>query len=350
MLRTMNFKKVTRGFATTFLAVASLLSAQAQDMHFTQFNGAPMILNPALTGSYTGMYRVTGIYRNQWSSVTTPYVTFGGSVDAPLFRDVAIADHLGGGLSIYNDRSGDGNLANLSALASVAYHKFFGDYSNKSLSVGLQGGYTQKTIDLSRLYWGDEFKNGGFQPGTTGEQLNPKVKYFTANAGLNWQHSTGDNFGYSIGVAGHNLNQPKESFLKKQNNEVGLGMRISTQIGAIWYASPRLSIRPAFLYQTQTAATEMIVGSEFLYVVGESEIRSAATGVFIGGWYRMGDAALATAGLEFKGFRLGFGYDYNVSDLKVASGGNGGFEISLRYVKPNPLDFARRVAFPCARF
>lgn len=350
MIRHMNVHQVTRRFAGAVLALACYFSSQAQDMHFTQFNGAPMMLNPALTGNYTGMYRVTGIYRNQWSSVTTPYVTFGGSVDAPLFRDVAIADHLGGGLSIYNDRSGDGNLANLTALASVAYHKFFGDYSNKSLSVGLQGGYTQKSIDLSRLYWGDEFKNGGFQPGTTGEQLNPKVKYFTANAGLNWQHSTGEKFGYSIGVAGHNLNQPKESFLKKQNNEVGLGMRISGQIGAIWQAMDRLSIRPAFLYQTQTAATEMIAGSEFLYVVGDPDIRSVATGVFVGGWYRFGDAALVTAGLEFKGFRLGFGYDYNISDLKVASGGNGGFEISLRYVKPNPLDFARRVAFPCARF
>jgi type IX secretion system PorP/SprF family membrane protein len=346
----MNINKATRKLATAILTVASLFSAQAQDMHFTQFNGAPMMLNPALTGNYTGMYRATGIYRNQWSSVTTPYVTFGASVDAPLFRDVAVDDYLAGGLSVYNDRSGDGNLANLTALGSLAYHKFFGTDANKSLSVGLQGGYTQKSIDLSRLYWSDEFSNGGFQPGTTGEQLNPKISYFTANVGLNWQHSTGEKFGYSIGVAGHNLNQPKESFLKKQNNEVGLGMRLSTQIGAIWQATPRLSIRPAFLYQAQTSATEMIAGSEFLYVVGESLIRSDATGVYVGGWTRMGDAAMVTAGLEFKGFRLGFGYDYNISDLKVASGGNGGFEITFRYVKANPLDFAQRIAFPCARF
>jgi type IX secretion system PorP/SprF family membrane protein len=351
MLKNMNIKQATRKFATAVLAVAAFMSAQAQDMHFTQFNGAPMMLNPAFTGSYTGMYRATGIYRNQWSSVTTPYVTFGGGVDAPLFRDVAVADYLGGGLSVYNDRSGDGNLANMTALASLAYHKFFGDYSLKSLSVGLQGGFTQKSIDLSRLYWGDEFKNGGWQPGTTGENLNPKTNYFTANVGMNWQHSIKEGkFAYSIGVAGHNLNQPNESLLKKQNNEVGLGMRISSQIGAIWNANDRFSVRPAFLYQTQTSASEMIAGSEFLYIVGESVIASDATGVFVGGYMRTGDAALITAGLEFKGFRLGFGYDYNISDLKVASGGNGGFEIALRYVKANPLDFARRIAFPCARF
>ncbi|MBL7765540.1 MAG: PorP/SprF family type IX secretion system membrane protein [Chitinophagaceae bacterium] len=346
----MNYKKLTQKILVAAALIAGSFQAQAQDIHFTQFNGAPLILNPALTGYFNGMYRVTGIYRNQWSSVTTPFVTFGGSVDAPLFKDVAVDDYLAGGLTVYNDRSGDGNLANLSALASLAYHKFLGTEANKSLSVGLQAGYTQKSIDLARLYWGDEFYNGGFQPGTTGEQLNPKVKYFTANAGLNWGHAVSEKISYQIGVAGHNLNQPKESFLKKENNEVGLGMRISAQLGLSINAGERLSIRPAFLYQTQTAASEMIGGSEFAYIVGEPDIRSVATSVFVGGWYRIGDAALFTAGLEFKGFRLGFGYDYNVSDLKVASNGNGGFEITLRYVKPNALDFARRISFPCTRF
>jgi type IX secretion system PorP/SprF family membrane protein len=350
MLNIMNIKRITRKLSVALALTAGAFSMQAQDMHFSQFNGAPMILNPAFTGNFSGMYRVTGIFRNQWSSVTTPYVTFGGSIDGPLKKDVAIDDYLSGGLSIYNDRSGDGNLANLSTLASLAYHKFLGEESKAALSVGLQGGYTQKSIDLSRLYWQDEFRNGGFQPGVTGEQLNPKVKYFTANAGLSFQHMVSEGFSYQLGIAGHNLNQPRESFLKKANNEVGLGMRINGQLGAIIKGGERLFIKPAFMYQTQTAATEMIGGTEFLYIVGEPDIQSVATGVFVGGWYRFGDATLITAGLEFKGFRVGFAYDYNMSNLKVASGGNGGFEIALRYIKPNALDFAKRIAFPCARF
>jgi type IX secretion system PorP/SprF family membrane protein len=346
----MNIKSIAKKFATSVFALTTFFAAQSQDMHFSQFNGAPMILNPALTGYFNGMYRVTGIYRNQWSSVTTPYVTFGGSVDAQLFKDVAIADYLGGGLAIYNDRSGDGNLANLTALGSLSYHKFLGEDDNKSLSVGLQGGFVQKTIDLSRLYWQDEFYNGGFQPGTTGEQINPKVKYFTANAGLSWGHRVGNHFAYQLGVAGHNLNQPRESFEKKQNNEVGLGMRINAQLGAEILAGDRFRIRPAVMYQTQSSATETIIGSEFSYIVGSPVVPSYATSVFLGGWTRMKDATLITAGMEFKGIRLGFAYDYNTSDLKVASGGNGGFEITFRYIKPNPIDFARRIIFPCARF
>lgn len=341
-------KSIRKISLAAFMMLVAGTNIQAQDIHFSQFNGAPMILNPALTGYFNGMYRVTAIYRNQWSSVTTPFVTFGASLDAPIKKDLAIDDYLSGGISIYNDRSGDGNLANLSALASLAYHKFLGE--RMSLSAGLQGGYTQKTIDLARLYWQDEFKNGGFQPGTTGELLNPKVQYFTANAGLNFAHAVGDGFSYQLGVAGHNLNQPRESFLKKRNNEVGLGMRINVTAGAEIKGSERLFIRPAFLYQSQTAATETIGGTEFLYIVGEPDIRSVATGVFLGGWYRFGDATLITGGLEFKGFRFGVAYDYNMSKLKTASNGNGGFEVSLRYIKPNPLDFAKRIAFPCSRF
>ena len=346
----MNIKSITQKLAASVFALTAFFSAQAQDMHFSQFNGAPMILNPALTGNFNGQYRVTGIYRNQWSSVTTPYVTFGGSVDAQLFKDVAIADYLGGGLAIYNDRSGDGNLANLTALASLAYHKFLGEEENKSLSVGLQGGYTQKSIDLSRLYWQDEFYNGGFQPGTTGEQINPKISYFSAAAGISWAHRLGDRLSYQLGVAGHNLNQPRESFQKKKNNEVGLGMRINAQLGLVWDLGDRLSFKPAFMYQTQSSAREIIAGTELSYIVGSPDVRSVATSVFVGGWTRPGDATIITAGMEFQGVRLGFAYDYNTSGLKVASGGNGGFEITFRYVKPNPIDFARKIVFPCSRF
>lgn len=346
----MNMRTITIKLTALCLAIISSFGAGAQDIHFSQFNGAPLIMNPALTGYFDGMYRVMGIYRNQWSSVTTPYVTFGGSVDAQLFRDVSIDDYVGGGLAIYNDRSGDGNLANLTALASLSYHKFFGQETNKSLSVGLQGGYTQKTIDLSRLYWQDEFFNGGFQPGTTSELINPKVQYFTANAGISWSHRLFEKLAYQVGVGGHNLNQPSESMLKKANNEVGLGMRINGQLGVDWKIGDRFSVRPAVMYQTQTAASELIAGSEFSYIVGEPDIQSVATSVFLGGYLRTGDAGIVVAGMEFQGFRLGFAYDYNTSSLKVASGGNGGFELTLRYIKPNPIDFARKIVFPCARF
>jgi type IX secretion system PorP/SprF family membrane protein len=327
-------------------------TAQAQDVHFTQFTASPLIVNPAFTGNFTGQWRASAIYRDQWRSVTAPFKTYAVSFDAPLVTDLTLDDYLAGGIQLYNDRAGDGNLSNLSALASVAYHKFLGNSSqpNMALSVGFQGGYTQKSIDLSRLYFGNEFQDGQFMPGVGGENLNNKIDYFTVNAGVGWAHSVGSRFGYSIGLGANNLNQPRETFQRKANSEVGLGMRYTAQVGAIAYLGDKFSLRPAVLYQTQSTAVETVVGNEFHYIVGDPEFQNFTTAVFVGGWSRLNDAFMITAGLEFKGMRLGLSYDINNSDLKNASNGNGGFEISLTYKAPDALDFARKLIYPCSRF
>jgi len=346
MIRKNTFTRAGLIAATAF----TLQTAQAQDIHFTQFNAAPLTVNPAFTGAFSGQWRASAVYRNQWRSVTVPFVTYAASFDAPILQDLTVDDYLAGGIQLYNDRAGDGNLSNFSGLVSLAYHKFLGSKGDKALTVGLQGGYTQKSIDLSKLYFGNEFDNGVFNPGTSGENLNNKVNYFTVNAGIGWSHSASENFGYTIGLSAMNLNQPQESLQKKKNSEVGLGIRYSAQVGAIAYLSDKFSLRPGVLYQTQSTANELVVGNEFHLIVGDDEVRSFATAVFLGAWYRSGDALMVNAGLEFKGLRFGVSYDYNTSDLKDASNGNGGFEISLRYIAPSPLDFARRLVYPCSRF
>jgi len=324
---------------------------QAQDVHFTQFTAAPLIVNPAFTGNFDGKMRASAIYRDQWRSVTVPFRTIAISVDAPIVNDLTTDDYLAAGIQLYNDRAGDANLSNLSALASIAYHKFLGASVNKTLSVGFQGGYTQKSFDLTKLYFDDEFVDGTFQPGSGGSQLNNKVDYFVFNAGISWAHAAGERFSYALGVGANNLNQPRESFDRKQDlADVGLGMRYNAQVGAIAYVSENLSLRPAFLYQQQSNATEMIAGNEFHLILGDPEFRSFTTAVFAGVWYRFDDAAMVTAGLEFKGFRLGLAYDYTVSTLKNNARNTGGFEIALTWKAPDPLDFARKLIYPCSRF
>jgi type IX secretion system PorP/SprF family membrane protein len=334
----------------------SASAAVAQDVHFTQFDASPLLVNPAFTGAFDGRLRAAAIYRDQWRSVTggdAAFKTVAASVDAPLVHDLSIDDYLAGGIQFYNDRAGDGNLSNNTVMASVAYHKFLGTgrgEPNKTLSVGLQGGYTQKSIDLSRLYFGNEFQDGIFNPGSGANALNNKTDYFTVNAGIAYSQSISENVGITLGIGANNLNQPREALRQKQNSEVGLSRRYAAQAGAIIYTGERLSIRPGVLFQTQATASEIVAGSEFNYIVGNPEFRNYATKVFVGGWYRNNDAAMATAGVEVKGLRIGASYDYNTSSLKSASGGNGGFEISVRYIVQDPIEFARRLVYPCARF
>jgi type IX secretion system PorP/SprF family membrane protein len=347
-------KNILTAAGLTALVAFTGAKAFAQDIHFTQFDAAPLIINPAFTGGFNGTFRAATVYRDQWRSVTMPFVTYSASVDAPIIHDLSVDDYLAGGLQFYQDKAGDGNLSNTSVLASVAYHKFLGGGQtdpDKTLSVGFQGGYTSKSIDISKLYFGDEFTGTGWNGGSGGTQLNNKTNYWTINAGVAWSHRTSERFGYTIGVGANNLNQPHESLQKVENSEVGLGMRYTAQVGAIANINDRLSLRPALLYQSQSTAYEMLIGNEFNYALGNPEFRDvASTSVFAGIFYRNSDAIMVTAGIEFKGFRFGASYDYNTSSLKDASKGNGGFELSLRYIAPNPIDFARKLVFPCARF
>ena len=53
----------------------------SQDIHFSQYNLSPLNLNPSLTGAFQGDLRFIGNHRNQWSSVSNPYATFGFSFE-----------------------------------------------------------------------------------------------------------------------------------------------------------------------------------------------------------------------------------------------------------------------------
>jgi type IX secretion system PorP/SprF family membrane protein len=226
---------------------------------------------------------------------------------------------------------------------------------NGDLAVGLQAGYAQKSIDLSKLYFGDESVNGSFVNGTSSEYslgIGNSVSYYLVNAGVSYAGSNDEQtFSYVIGLGANNINQPNDALLKKQTSTVGLDMRYTGQLGLSIQSGSRFALRPALLFQSQSSATEIIGGNEFMYYVGnEPGYSNFSTSVFLGGWYRSSDAVMITGGVEFKGIRIGLGYDYNISSLNSASNGNGGFEIAVRYVAPLPINFARKRVVPCSRF
>lgn len=347
----MNKKSIITRLSLATAMALSTSAVFAQDIHFTQFDMAPLVINPAFTGMFDGQVRAGGIYRNQWKSVTVPYVTFGAHADMPLYTDQS-GGYLAGGLQVFNDKAGDGQLTNFTGLASVAYHKILG--RSGDLAVGLQGGYAQKSIDLSKLYFGDESVNGTFVPGTSTEYttgIGNSVSYYLVNAGVSYSSAPSERTNFIIGLAANNINQPNDALLKKQNSQTGLDMRLTGEVGLSIMTNDRFALRPAVLYQSQASATEIIAGNEFLYMVGGTPgYTNFSTAVFLGGWYRTSDAAMISAGVEFKGVRIGIAYDYNISSLNGASNGNGGFEIGIRYIAANPMKFAGKRVVPCTRF
>ncbi len=322
----------------------------AQDIHFTQFWASPLTLNPALTGNFHGLWRVNTIYRSQWSNINNAFETVGASFDAPIVSDLTHDDYLAGGIELYNDRSGDGTLTNFTGMASLAYHKMLGKSGRNVLSVGLQGGYSKKSLDLFALKWANEFRGGGFDIGSSGMILDDQTGYFTVNIGAVYSLLITDNIGMQLGAGANNLNRPTIKYVSTPTSELGLPHRYTGQFGMVMTFG-RVDIKPVALYQRQANAEELIGGSEFNFRIGgDIDVPSVATSVFLGAYYRNDDAILANAGIQTNGFRIGVGYDYNVSDLGAATNGTNSWEIALSYIAPDPMDFAKRIVFPCQRF
>src|SRR6476619_1518574 len=120
--------------------VLSVLMAQAQDLHFSQFFNSPLTTNPANTGFIPdGDYRLGINYRDQWSTImSVPYTTMSDFGDVKLMKNRFENGWIGLGGVILRDVAGSGNLTSTKLYGSVAYHQLLG-YSSL-LSLGFNVG------------------------------------------------------------------------------------------------------------------------------------------------------------------------------------------------------------------
>ncbi len=318
-----------------FPLVFSLVLANAgaaQDIHFSQFYYSPLTLNPALTGTMDGTFRIGGIYRNQWASITSPFVysTPSLSFDAKLFSGGFTANYLGVGALLLNDRSGDGNLTNFTGMLSLAYHQSLDREGNYHLAFGLQGGFVQKSIDFANLNFGDEFDGLGFG-GVTNEFFDYyQIAYADFAAGALLYGLVSNSFRFQMGASAFHLTTPRESFFESGTNE--LDMRFAAHANAGMRAARRMYFFPFLMYQFQNNDNEAIVGANLGYNMSES-LRGPLQIFYVGVFNRVRYDIIPTVGVMMKGFQAGLSYDVNISpDLRPATGGKGGFEVAVSYI------------------
>ena len=331
-------------FFAAFMAVGVL---RAQDVHFSQYNAAPLALNPALTGVNSCDWRAGLTYRNQWNSVTTPYVTYEAFFDMPIVKEIGIASKLTGGLLSYNDVSGDGNLTNLSVMASTAFVLGLGGRENHNLSLGLQGGLMQKSLDFNALKWPNQWTGDDFDPNMSSFEpyLGDNISRFNMSTGLAYHNEVSKKFNVTAGFAMFNLVSPKESFLQDDENK--LGARMVGHLKAGFTFANKYGFIPSVLYQTQSGAKEVVVGADLGYFLNNANFPAT---FFLGGHYRLDDAMIATVGMDYKNFRFGASYDINTSTLQEASSGKGGFELSLVYTGCILPVIPKSYDMPCPRY
>ncbi|HEU4718712.1 MAG TPA: PorP/SprF family type IX secretion system membrane protein [Bacteroidia bacterium] len=335
---------ITQIFFTAALTLAAF-SVNAQDIHYSMFNETPVMLNPARAGVPFST-RIILNYKDQWQSVASPYKTMAFSGDVSLFKSDKRKAYMGLGLNVFNDKAGDVGMkttqVGLSASAILAPD------ANNKISIGLMGGFMQRSIGTGNQQWGSQYDGTAFNPNlASGENMaTQNYNLPDAGVGINWYYGKGEKYmtandgvKLDFGVAMFHPHGPKYSFYGDANE------RLDPKIVAHGWASfgtgnSNLCIEPSFLFVMQGPQKELTPGVNLKYILSESSKytgRKKASAFSLGGYMRTKDALILTTMFEYSSYAAGFSYDLNTSTLKTVSHARGGMEFFIRFVFPNPF-------------
>lgn len=339
----MSRRRFTRcAWLGSVLAILSSPVLVAQDIHFSQFFNAPLASGPGNIGVFDGDYRVNGIFRQQWRSVTTPYRTFAVGGDAANFHGVP---GLGVGAWLFNDRAGDSHLNQFHLSVGASWTEHFGGSGEHAVTGGVQVGFTSLTLDNGGLSFDAQYNGFYYDPNLdSGERFaRDGLVHPDVNVGALYRYHPTERKLLQAVISFFNLTTPSIGFL----GEPGVPLDTRTTFNAItqFPVSAKLDLLPMAQYMKQGEFNEFDLGANIRYILLQ---RYGLQRAVLGGFHRRAaDAGYLYAGLEYDDWTFGLSYDINTSDLVPASRNRGAIEFTLiRIFKKRPALPARFKACP----
>ena len=304
---------------------------QGQDIHFSQFYEFPLLRNPALAGIFSGNFRLTGAYRNQWQSVTVPYRTMAVSGECKLLRGFNTGDFITAGVQATNDVAGDSKLQRTQVFPVMNYHKLLNEDKLSFISLAFMGGPVNERFDASKLRFDDQYVNGAYSTSNATRQQfgSTGFTYWDASVGVSFKTSISNNVNMYIGGGLFHITEPFVAFTKdydvRLNRKWGLNGGLSAWINnmdkVVFYAD----------YFMQ-GGNRMIQGGGLYSHSFDENGDEAVLSIAVGGAFRWKDAFVPIIKLYTHQLGIGLSYDVNISKLTTASQFRGGFELSLSYI------------------
>lgn len=302
-------KKIT----LVFFLLLSTFGFSQQLPQFTQYMYNTISINPAYAGS-RGVLSAVGLHRSQWSGLNRAPETQTLSIHTPLR-----SDKVGLGLSFINDKLGYENFTFL--YGDISYTINLND--DLKLAFGLKAGFSQYNLDEELI---------------AAESLDPAV-YGVRNK---WEPNLGSGLylhthKWYVGFSAPRLLNIDRNSVKINNIEYAVIDRVAYYLtgGYVFDLNTTTKFKPAFLVKaTNGAPISYDLTANFLF--NEK--------FWLGASYRINEYAGALGGLvDFqvsKQFRIGYAYEYPLSELNNFS--NGTHEILLMFELRN----SKRVKSP----
>lgn len=314
-----------------FLLMLLPVGLRGQDIHFSQIDINPILLNPAYSGFFDGTGRFGIVYRNQWASVSSPFQTIAGSGEVALLRRRYSRDGLNFGFHAFSDRAGSLRYGTTAGNLVISYFKAFGA-ANTMLSFGAEAGYAQSGFDPSEAIFEDPSDNLALY----------SVSYPLFGAGVALFMQPNDNTSLKMGLSARNLNRPNISYLGL--GDTYLERKLNAYFRLEHRTWPDVALMPLALIQVQRNNTEVVTGCDAKWYISEGGSDLVA---FSGGLhYRWLDALMVEMAFEYNAFIFALNYDANLSKLTPASKSFGSFEIQMVYRMLNHRG-PRHKSMPC---
>jgi type IX secretion system PorP/SprF family membrane protein len=293
-------KKLNIAFLFLVLFLQPVLSQQ--DPLSSQYMFNTLTFNPGVAG-ISGMICATAMNRQQW-------VGFKGAPSTTVFNIAAPVSPFkiksGVGLLVESDNIGFNK--NIILSGTYSYHL---DLGTGKLGIGISLGMLNTTITPT---W--QIPSGDAHTPASGDPLIPENKesYVAFDAGLGLFYKADKYYG-SLSVT--HINQPKIKFSKGEP-----------------YVSRHYYLTGGYTFQLPNPALEFLPS---LFAFSDGKVAQVTLTSLIrynkkvwgGVSYRAGDALIGIVGFElFNGIRLGYSYDFTISDMGNTSSGSHEFMVN----------------------
>ena len=323
----------------------SIGSAFSQDASFSQFYVSPLTLNPALTGSFDGTYRVSAIYRDQWRTVANdPYSTIATSGEVQFQLNTKSSnnpDLIGAGLLFFSDRVGTFELNTTQIALYGSYHKALSKRNNSYIGAGFQIGIIQRNINYEDLSFGDQF-NGldGYSLATNENLPQNNFGFGDFALGVHYAINPSDELSFYAGASVFHITSPNVSFYQKteipnppfetQNN---IHRKWSAYASLSLKTSESIRVLPRAFYSQQGSHSSITLGSNIRYDLLKQEDKA----LHFGGYVRASDGVdgfgpeslIFMFGLELNNVLFGLSFDANLDSISGERTGQGTLEFSI---------------------
>lgn len=286
-------------YITIVVVLNGFVALAQQTPQFTQYMYNTISVNPGYAGSREAL-SIVGIHRSQWVGIDGAPTTQTLSIHTPLRNE-----KIGIGFSFINDKLGYENFNYLYLDFSYTVNLS----ESTKLAFGVKGGFSYYNIDQNLFNDPDVYNDPYFQ-----EKLNRWTPNIGAGLYLHQQK-------WYVG-----LSSPKliENDYNKLGNYVALEQ--SHFYGIAGYVfdlnnTGSIKMRPTGLIKI-TKGSPVSYDATLSFLFNEK--------FWIGAAYRFEDSVGALVDFQItKQFRLGYAYDYPISDIKPFT--NGSHEIMLMF-------------------